>query len=151
MQYRIGPIKSILIALALFVESSWFQVQASESLIDSDHDGVADNYDSCSNTAQLKKLPENFRYAPAVNPARLKPGPMAYPVDEYGCEFDTDGDGIVNSQDYCPEDSKEMLSKGIAANGCSKHSDFDGTPDYRDQCPNTPLGVMTDAQGCPVK
>lgn len=151
MRHLSTSIKSILITLVLFLGLQVPPLQASEPRIDTDHDGVADSHDRCPNTAQLKKLPENFRYAPAVNPERLKPGPKAYPVDEYGCEFDTDEDGVINSQDYCPEDTQEMLSQGIAANGCPKHSDFDGTPDYRDQCPNTPRGVKTDAQGCPAK
>ena len=55
---------------------------------DSDHDGVADALDKCPNTAQLKKLPADFKYAPAVNPERLKPGAQAYPVDKHGCEHD---------------------------------------------------------------
>lgn len=116
---------------------------------DSDNDGVADELDKCPNSAQLKKLSPDFKYAAAVNPERLKPGSQAYPVDKDGCELDSDGDGVVNSQDYCPEDSELTLSKGISNNGCPKHSDFDGTPDYRDKCPNTPKGTKTDKNGCP--
>lgn len=118
---------------------------------DADADGVADELDKCPDTAQLKKLPANFKYGAAVDPERLIPGAKAFPVDEHGCEFDTDGDGIINSKDYCPEDSTEALSKGIASNGCPKQSDADGTPDYRDHCPGTPKGVKVDKFGCPVK
>jgi len=117
---------------------------------DSDHDGVPDTLDLCPNTALLPKLPPDFRFGAAVNPERLKPSPVAHPVDTNGCEFDSDGDGVVNSQDFCPHDSTEALSAGVAANGCPRHSDFDGTPDYRDRCPDTPRGVATDAQGCPL-
>ena len=120
----------------------------STAAADSDHDGVPDALDKCPNSTQIKKLPADFKYAAAVDPERLKPGKQAYPVDTNGCEFDNDGDGVVNSLDYCPDDSKETLSKGIAANGCPKHSDKDGTPDYRDKCPNTPPGVKTDQYGC---
>lgn len=116
---------------------------------DSDHDGVSDSVDKCPNTAQLKKLPATFKYAAAVNPERLKPEPKAHPVDEFGCEFDSDGDGVVNSMDYCPEDSKLMISMGVASNGCPVQSDADGTPDYRDRCPDTPRQVPTDRDGCP--
>jgi len=116
---------------------------------DSDHDGVPDAADRCPNTAQLRKLAPDFRFGAAVNPERLKPRPQAHPVDAAGCEFDNDGDGVVNSRDFCPDDSAEALSAGVAVNGCPKHSDFDGTPDYRDRCPETPIGVATDAQGCP--
>ncbi|MCP4091527.1 MAG: hypothetical protein GY746_17330 [Gammaproteobacteria bacterium] len=117
---------------------------------DADADGVEDKLDKCPNTAQLKKLPADFIYVVAVNPERLIPGVKAFPVDKNGCEIDTDGDGIVNSKDYCPEDTAETLSKGIAANGCPKQSDADGTPDYRDNCPDTPGGIKVDNLGCPV-
>lgn len=118
--------------------------------VDSDHDGVDDKNDRCPNTAQLKKLPANFIYRAAVNPQRLQSGAQAYPVDQYGCEADSDGDGVVNSQDYCPNDSANALAMGIAANGCPKQSDGDGTPDYRDRCPNTPRGSRTDKYGCEI-
>ena len=121
------------------------------SAIDSDHDGVEDAHDRCPNTAQLKKLPANFKYRFAVNPERLVPGTKAFPVNEAGCELDNDGDGIVNSKDYCPDDTPLSLTSGITANGCPRHSDADGTPDYRDRCPNTPRGVKTDRYGCEVK
>ena len=117
---------------------------------DTDADGVADKLDKCPNTAQLKKLAADFKYGVAVDPERLRPEAKAFPVDENGCEFDTDGDGIINSMDYCPEDTAETLSKGIAANGCPKQSDADGTPDYRDSCPDTAEGVKVNKLGCPI-
>lgn len=118
---------------------------------DSDHDGINDAVDKCPNTTQLKKLPATFKYRLAVNPERLIAGKKAFPVNKSGCELDNDGDGIVNSQDYCPDDTPLSLSAGIAPNGCPKHSDADGTPDYRDKCPNTPRGAKTDSNGCEVK
>ncbi|MDJ0881878.1 MAG: thrombospondin type 3 repeat-containing protein [Gammaproteobacteria bacterium] len=129
---------------------SVFFLPASVFANDADADGVEDSLDQCPNTAQLKKVAADFRYGVAIDPERLKPGIKAFPVDKNGCEFDTDGDGIVNSQDYCPEDTKEALSKGVAENGCPKHSDADGTPDYRDNCPGTPRGVKVDKKGCPI-
>ena len=117
---------------------------------DADADGVVDKLDKCPNTAQLKKLPADFKYGVAVDPERLKPGAKAFSVDEDGCEFDTDGDGVINSKDYCPEDTAETLRKGVAVNGCPKQSDADGTPDYRDNCPGTPQGVKVDNLGCPL-
>ena len=132
--------------LFLFVAFSSTNLMAN----DADADGVADKLDKCPNTAQLKKLPADFKYRAAVDPERLKPGAKAFPVDENGCEFDTDGDGVINSKDYCPEDNAETLSKGIAVNGCPKHSDADGVPDYRDNCPDTLKGVKVDNLGCPL-
>ena len=117
---------------------------------DADADGVEDKFDKCPNTAQLKKLPADFKYGVAVDAERLNPRAKAFPVDKNGCEPDMDGDGVIDSQDYCPDDTAETLSKGIAVNGCPKQSDSDGTPDYRDNCPDTPRGVKVDNLGCPV-
>ena len=125
-------------------------VSANVMANDADADGVVDKLDKCPNTAQLKKLPANFKYSVAVDPERLKPEAKAFPVDENGCEFDTDGDGIINSKDYCPENTAETLSKGVADNGCPKQSDADGTPDYRDNCPDTAKGLKVDNLGCPM-
>ena len=140
--------KSIFLTLCLVLISSG--AQANFNLMDSDNDGVIDSKDKCPDTAQLKKLSPDFKYSAAVNQDRLKPGKHAYPVDKDGCELDTDKDGVVNSKDYCPNNTPLALSKGIAVNGCPKHSDFDGTPDYRDKCPGTPRGVRTDKHGCQV-
>jgi OOP family OmpA-OmpF porin len=117
---------------------------------DGDHDGVPDNKDRCPNSVQVKKVDPSFSYAAAISPARLSKEPQSHPVDNNGCEFDKDGDGVKDSADYCPDDAKEALAAGIAPNGCPKQSDSDGTPDYRDKCPNTPKSVRTDALGCPV-
>jgi OOP family OmpA-OmpF porin len=118
---------------------------------DADHDGVPDIRDRCPQTAAPKKVDPAFPYAMVVDPARLSNEPRSYPVDEHGCELDSDGDGVKDSADYCPNDPSETLVAGIASNGCPKHSDNDGTPDYRDNCPDTPKDVRADATGCPVK
>ena len=136
----------IMVTLLLTVFLTF--VNAKEN--DADGDGVEDWLDKCPHTAQLVKLPADFIYRAAVDPKRMQPEAKAFPVDNNGCEFDTDGDGIVNSKDYCPEDTSEALSKGVAANGCPKQSDADGTPDYRDHCPDTPTGVKVDHLGCPL-
>ncbi|QKI89336.1 thrombospondin type 3 repeat-containing protein [Thiomicrorhabdus xiamenensis] len=117
---------------------------------DSDFDGVEDAIDKCPDTAQLKKVNKDFRYRMVVNPERLQKSVQAYPVDPNGCELDDDGDGVVNSKDYCPENTPLELSKGISANGCPRHSDQDGVPDYRDRCPGTAAGQKSDRFGCPI-
>lgn len=145
---NISMMKTMLISISLLCSSSVTHIALAA---DNDHDGVDNVIDRCPATHQLKKLPAHFTYRAAVNPERLKPGPQAYPVDQHGCEPDSDNDGVVNSQDYCPDDTKEALSMGIALNGCPKHSDADGTPDYRDLCPGTSRGTKTDQNGCEVK
>ena len=133
-----------------FLATSLLLASLSTYAADKDHDGINDAHDQCPNTHQLKKLPSDFVYSAAVNPERLKPGNQSYPVNSNGCEPDNDNDGVVNSQDYCPNDSQRAISKGISSNGCPKHSDADGTPDYRDLCPNTPRRVKTNRDGCEI-
>ncbi|MDO7886230.1 OmpA family protein [Hymenobacter cheonanensis] len=70
--------------------------------------------------------------------------PTGVKVDENGCPIDTDGDGIADYQDKCPD------VKGLAAlQGCPD-ADGDGVADADDKCPNTPAGVRVDASGCPL-
>ena len=70
--------------------------------------------------------------------------PTGVKVDANGCPFDTDGDGVPDYQDKCPD------VKGLAAlQGCPD-SDGDNVADADDKCPNTPAGVRVDATGCPL-
>ncbi len=59
-----------------------------------------------------------------------------------GCP-DTDGDGIIDKEDQCPE-----LAGDAAHNGCPD-KDGDGVIDPNDKCPNTP--GLPQLQGCPDK
>jgi len=124
--------------------------ESAEAILDADHDGVADARDKCPDTAQVKKVPADFKYRAALAEERTSPEPLSVPVDADGCELDSDLDSIVDSKDFCPNDTPEMLKAGVAPNGCPRQSDADGTPDYRDKCPGTPPGVRTDRFGCPV-
>lgn len=58
---------------------------------------------------------------------------------------DSDGDGVPDSRDQCPETPP---GAAVDANGCELDSDGDGVPDSRDQCPGTPAGAAVDASGC---
>ncbi len=70
--------------------------------------------------------------------------PAGVKVDVNGCPLDTDGDGVPDYQDKCPD------VKGLAAlQGCPD-ADGDGVADADDKCPNTPAGVKVDATGCPL-
>ena len=70
--------------------------------------------------------------------------PAGVKVDVNGCPFDADGDGVADYQDKCPD------VKGLAAlQGCPD-ADNDGVADNDDKCPNTPAGVKVDATGCPL-
>ena len=119
--------------------------------VDADHDGVDDAVDRCPGTAQIKRVDPNFKYAMTVNPARLSREPRAVATDADGCALDSDKDGVPDHKDFCPEDTPEMISKGVTSQGCAISTDGDGTPDYRDDCPGTPRGVRADRRGCPVE
>jgi len=71
--------------------------------------------------------------------------PAGARVDTWGCELDSDGDGVVDSMDECPGTPRGVA---VGANGCPNDSDGDGVSDDKDQCPNTPAGEPVDANGC---
>ena len=62
-------------------------------------------------------------------------------------EFDSDGDGVVDSKDMCPDTPSGVK---VDDDGCPLDSDKDGVPDYLDDCPGTPKGAPVDKSGCPL-
>lgn len=72
--------------------------------------------------------------------------PKGVKVDKDGCPPDTDGDGVYDYLDKCPD-----TPKGVEVNedGCPLDTDGDGVYDYLDKCPDTPKGVKVDENGCP--
>jgi outer membrane protein OmpA-like peptidoglycan-associated protein/opacity protein-like surface antigen len=73
--------------------------------------------------------------------------PAGATVDEKGCPGDADGDGVVNGIDACPDTPKGWA---VDARGCPKDTDGDGVVDGEDTCPDTPRGAKVDAKGCPT-
>ena len=92
--------------------------------IDSDRDGVFDNFDRCPNTPRLSK------------------------VDKYGCPIDSDKDGVLDYKDRCAKTPKGVK---VDRNGCPVDSDSDGIVDYKDKCQDTEEGLSVDPNGCPLK
>jgi OOP family OmpA-OmpF porin len=70
-----------------------------------------------------------------------------YGVEVVAKPLDSDGDGVVDSLDQCPNTPRAVR---VDARGCPLDSDGDGVYDYLDQCPNTPRGATVDARGCPL-
>ena len=62
-------------------------------------------------------------------------------------DIDSDGDGVPDSRDLCPNTPAGM---SVDENGCPPDEDGDGVPDYLDKCPGTPSGVQVDNDGCPL-
>jgi OOP family OmpA-OmpF porin len=61
---------------------------------------------------------------------------------------DSDGDGVPDSIDRCPNTPRGVAVDG---DGCPLDSDHDGVPDYLDQCPGTPAGLKVDDRGCEIE
>lgn len=70
--------------------------------------------------------------APAVVPA---PAPVR----------DSDGDGVPDDRDACPN---TVAGAKVDARGCELDSDGDGVLDRLDRCPGTRAGAKVDATGC---
>lgn len=69
-----------------------------------------------------------------------------------GDVIDSDGDGVFDDEDDCPDNTEAELTHGVETNGCPKDSDNDGVADFRDRCPmNTPLEISrgVNKMGCP--
>ena len=66
-------------------------------------------------------------------------------VTEPEVEADSDGDGVPDSRDRCPETPAAVK---VDSDGCPLDSDGDGVSDYLDNCPGTPAGAVVNAQGC---
>lgn len=104
--------------------------------VDSDKDGVYDNYDYRHDFTK----PQYYDKCPTSTPAGAK-------VDEWGCPVDTDKDGVPDDFDKCPGTPAGVKVDKV---GCPIDSDGDGVPDYLDRCAGTPAGVKTDQDGCPA-
>ena len=71
--------------------------------------------------------------------------PAGRVVNADGCELDSDGDGVVDALDKCPT---TPAGRTVNSDGCQLDSDGDGVVDADDKCPNTPAGATVNEQGC---
>ena len=76
-----------------------------------------------------------------------KPVPVEEPLKPVKKVVDSDGDGVADNLDKCPNTPAGVK---VDANGCPIDSDHDGVPDYLDKCPNTPKGMKVDKNGCAI-
>ena len=72
--------------------------------------------------------------------------PAGAKVDATGCPIDSDGDGVFDGLDKCPGTPKGCT---VDKAGCPTDADGDGVCDGLDQCADTPKGATVDAKGCP--
>lgn len=71
--------------------------------------------------------------------------PRGMAVDRRGCPLDSDGDGVYDLHDRCPDTPRGVK---VDAGGCPFDTDKDGIYDYMDACPKTPAGAKVNAKGC---
>lgn len=113
--------------------------------------GVSSNWDKAF-TVGMSFIIGGKRERPAPPPVVTAPPPQPPPV------VDSDGDGVPDSVDKCPN---TPAGTKVDADGCPVvtpapppppvvDSDGDGVPDSVDKCPNTPAGTKVDANGCPI-
>ncbi|MCJ7591668.1 MAG: OmpA family protein [Woeseiaceae bacterium] len=62
-------------------------------------------------------------------------------------EADSDGDGVSDAWDACPN---TPAGTAVDSEGCPADSDRDGVSDDRDQCPGTVAGAKVDSNGCEI-
>ncbi len=96
-------------------------------------DDFAGNYVTAGDGTDLKDFHGNFGLSIGIGGGRKGPD-------------DTDGDGIADPLDTCPD---TPFGVAVDANGCPVDSDGDGVADYQDQCGDTPRSAFVDANGCP--
>lgn len=72
--------------------------------------------------------------------------PAGAKVDAKGCPLDSDGDGVFDGLDKCPDTPAGVK---VNADGCPLDTDGDGIPDYKDSCPT--VAAPGTADGCPPK
>lgn len=65
-------------------------------------------------------------------------------VYNFGKPKDTDGDGVTDANDKCPE---TPASVQVDKNGCPLDSDKDGVADFQDECPE--VAGTKETKGCP--
>jgi outer membrane protein OmpA-like peptidoglycan-associated protein len=80
------------------------------------------------------------------NRDRCPDTPAGAQVDGRGCPSDSDGDGVPDGVDRCPS---TVAGASVDASGCTHDTDGDNIPDGLDRCPGTPAGVLVDPRGCP--
>jgi OmpA-OmpF porin, OOP family len=87
-------------------------------------------------------------YAAPVASSLVAPVPVAAPAPVVApppAPVDSDGDGVVDGADRCPNTA---AGAQVDANGCELDGDHDGVVDRLDRCPTTPAGDKVDAVGC---
>jgi OOP family OmpA-OmpF porin len=93
-----------------------------------------------------KPVPDSDGDGILNNRDRCPDTPAGAQVDGRGCPSDSDGDGVPEGVDRC---ANTVAGASVDASGCTHDTDGDNLPDGLDRCPATRAGVLVDPQGCP--
>jgi len=93
-----------------------------------------------------KPIPDSDGDGILENRDRCPDTPAGAQVDGTGCPSDSDGDGVPDGVDRC---ANTPPGASVNAAGCTQDSDGDNIPDGLDRCPDTEAGVLVDPNGCP--
>ncbi len=75
---------------------------------------------------------------------------IGVPVRQGDRPADTDGDGVLDMWDDCPDTPAgvDVTARGCEIRDMSRDEDGDRVPDYRDECPGTAVGAPVGPTGC---
>jgi outer membrane protein OmpA-like peptidoglycan-associated protein len=93
-----------------------------------------------------KPIPDSDGDGILENRDRCPDTPSGAQVDGSGCPSDSDADGVPDGVDRC---ANTPPGASVNASGCTQDSDGDNIADGLDRCPDTEAGVLVDANGCP--
>ncbi|MEE4186013.1 MAG: OmpA family protein [Gammaproteobacteria bacterium] len=88
-----------------------------------------------------------FNVGVSIPFGKEKAAPVAAVAAAAVVVVDTDGDGVPDAADQCPN---TPAGATVDARGCELDSDGDGIVDRLDECPNTPAGTKVDGKGCAI-
>lgn len=128
------------------VEDSIPDLTVTEPYVDTDGDGIVNQFDACPNDAGLAAFagcPD--RDGDGVQDKNDDCADIAGLIEYKGCP-DTDSDGVSDNMDECPTVAGLIANKGCPAEQL-KDTDADGISDDSDQCPDQ-FGLLK-FNGCP--
>jgi outer membrane protein OmpA-like peptidoglycan-associated protein len=93
-----------------------------------------------------KPIPDSDGDGILENRDRCPDTPAGAQVDGTGCPSDSDADGVPDGVDRC---ANTAPGAEVDSTGCTQDSDGDNIADGLDRCPDTEAGVLVDPNGCP--
>ncbi len=106
-----------------------------------------DDYTGTSNSY------DDFLYSMGLSFAlgEAKSAKMSDPIVEPAPQLDSDGDGVSDQTDRCPNTPAGMPVDMYGCHSVDGDDDNDGVMNSKDKCPNSRPGAVVDADGCEVQ